>query len=136
MSVNKPKPWTRNELILAINLYCKTPFGRIHVRNPDIIALADKLECTPGSIGYKLANFASLDNSLPRKVLQTLVSWTRRFGTNSSKTGTVWLTKVKSAFQSYWINQSNNGRILICCLRGSRGKPWLGQGSTSAFSER
>ncbi len=67
MNVNKPKPWTRNELIFAINLYCKTPFGRIHVHNPDIIALADKLERTPGSISYKLTNFASLDDSLPRK---------------------------------------------------------------------
>lgn len=67
MNINKPKPWTRNELILAINLYCKTPFGRIHVRNQDIIALADKLERTPGSVSYKLANFASLDDLLPRE---------------------------------------------------------------------
>jgi putative restriction endonuclease len=40
MSAGKRKPWTRNELILAINLYCKTPFGKIHVRNPDIITLS------------------------------------------------------------------------------------------------
>jgi len=63
----KNKPWTRNELILAINLYCKTPFGRIHIRNQDIIALAEKLGRTPGSVSYKLANFASIDKSLPRK---------------------------------------------------------------------
>jgi len=31
------KPWTRDELILAINLYCKTPFGKIHMRNPEFI---------------------------------------------------------------------------------------------------
>jgi putative restriction endonuclease len=61
------KKWTRDELILAINLYCKTPFGRIHVRNPDIINLARRLDRTPGSISYKLANFASIDPSLPRK---------------------------------------------------------------------
>ena len=29
MNDNKRKPWTRDEVILAINLYCKTPFGRI-----------------------------------------------------------------------------------------------------------
>ena len=61
------KPWTRDELILAINLYCKTPFGKIHVRNPDIIELASNLERTPGSVSYKLANFASIDPSLDRK---------------------------------------------------------------------
>ena len=64
---SRSKPWTRDELILAINLYCKTSFGRIHVRNPDIISLAEKLGRTPGSISYKLANFAAIDESLPRK---------------------------------------------------------------------
>ena len=61
------KPWERDELILAINLYCKTPFGRIHVRNPEIIELAMLLGRTPGSVSYKLANFASIDPSLDRK---------------------------------------------------------------------
>ncbi len=28
--------WTRDELLVAINLYCRIPFGRIHVRNPEI----------------------------------------------------------------------------------------------------
>jgi putative restriction endonuclease len=32
--------WTREELILAINLYCKIPFGKMHHRNPLIIAFA------------------------------------------------------------------------------------------------
>ncbi len=67
MSSAQRKPWTRDELILAINLYCKTPFGKIHVRNPEIISLAKRLDRTPGSISYKLANFASIDPSLSRK---------------------------------------------------------------------
>ena len=67
MSDTERKPWTRDELLLAINLYCKTPFGRIHVRNPEIIELAEKLGRTPGSISYKLANFSSLDPTLDRK---------------------------------------------------------------------
>ncbi len=61
------KPWKREELILAINLYCKIPFGRIHVRNPDIIKLSELLNRTPGAVSYKLANFASIDPSLDRK---------------------------------------------------------------------
>jgi putative restriction endonuclease len=56
--------WTRDQLILAFNLYCKTPFGKIHIRNPDIIALAAILNRTPSAVSWKLANFASLDPSL------------------------------------------------------------------------
>ncbi len=67
MSGTERKPWIRDELILAINLYCKTPFGRIHIRNPQIIELAANLGRTPGSVSYKLANFASIDPSLARK---------------------------------------------------------------------
>ncbi len=58
------KLWTRDELILAINLYCKTPFGKIHRNNPDIIRLANLIERTPNSVSYKLVNFASFDPSL------------------------------------------------------------------------
>ncbi len=67
MSRTERKPWTREELILAINLYCKTPFGKIHVRNPEILDLANRMGRSPGSVSYKLANFASIDPSLDRK---------------------------------------------------------------------
>jgi len=67
MNKAERKPWTRDELILAINLYCKTPFGRIHMRNPEIIELADKLGRSPGSVSYKLANFANIDPTIDRK---------------------------------------------------------------------
>lgn len=61
------KAWTKDELIMAINLYCKTPFGKIHIRNKDIIHLAQLLNRSVGSVSFKLANFASIDPSLPRK---------------------------------------------------------------------
>jgi putative restriction endonuclease len=56
--------WTRNELILAINLYCKLPFGRLHQGNPEVIELSELIGRTPGSVAFKLVNFASLDPSL------------------------------------------------------------------------
>jgi len=56
--------WTREDLILAFNLYCKIPFGQIHLRNPEIIRLAEALGRTPSSVSWKLANFARLDPSL------------------------------------------------------------------------
>jgi putative restriction endonuclease len=58
--------WARDELLLAINLYCKLPFGRMHSRNPEIIALAELIGRTPNSVALKLVNFASLDPSLNR----------------------------------------------------------------------
>lgn len=56
--------WTREESILAVNLYCKLPFGQMHQRNPEVIRLAELIGRTPGSIAFKLVNFASLDPSL------------------------------------------------------------------------
>lgn len=44
-----------------MNLYCKLPFGLMHARNPDVLALAKLLDRTPGSIAMKLVNLASLD---------------------------------------------------------------------------
>jgi putative restriction endonuclease len=71
------KLWTRGELILAINLYCKLPFGRLHRTNPQVIHLADLIGRTPNSIAYKLVNFASLDPSLQARGI--------RGASNSSK---------------------------------------------------
>jgi putative restriction endonuclease len=59
--------WTRQELIVAFNLYCKTSFGQIHNRNPKIIALANVLGRSPSALSWKLANFARLDPELRRR---------------------------------------------------------------------
>lgn len=59
--------WNNDELILAFNLYCKIPFGKIHNQNPDIIKLAKILGRSPSSVSWKLANFARLDPSLKKR---------------------------------------------------------------------
>jgi putative restriction endonuclease len=56
--------WTREEHILAFNLYCKIPFGSIGMRNPQIIQLAKIIGRSIGSVSYKLANFSRLDPEL------------------------------------------------------------------------
>lgn len=56
--------WTREELILAFNLYLKLPFGKMHKQTPEIIELAALLGRTPSSIGMRLGNFASCDPHL------------------------------------------------------------------------
>lgn len=59
--------WTRDELIVTINLYCKTPFGRLHRSNPEVIELSKLIGRTPSSVAFKLVNFASLDPSLQKR---------------------------------------------------------------------
>jgi HNH endonuclease len=59
--------WTRDELIIAFNLYCKIPFGQIDQDNPAIIALANIVGRTPASLAWKLANFARLDPALQKR---------------------------------------------------------------------
>lgn len=58
------KLWSKEELVLAINLYCKLPFGKLHSSNPEVKHLAQLIGRTPSSVAYKLVNLASLDPSL------------------------------------------------------------------------
>lgn len=55
------KSWTREELRLALALYCQLPFGRMHARNPEIVSLSARIGRTPSAVAMKLVNFASLD---------------------------------------------------------------------------
>lgn len=63
-SVLARRPWRREELIAAFRLYCELPFGRLHHRNPEIVALAKALDRTPSSVAMKLVNLASLDPAI------------------------------------------------------------------------
>lgn len=75
--------WTREELILAINLYCKLPFGKMHKTNPDIVDLAKLIGRTPSSVAFKLGNFASFDPTLKARGIKG--------ATNASKLDkTIW----------------------------------------------
>lgn len=61
------KKWSREELIIAFNLYCKIQFSKINYKNPSVIELASVLGRTPSAVAWKLANFASLDPSLAER---------------------------------------------------------------------
>jgi len=56
--------WNREDHILAFNLYCKIPFGSIHMHNPRVIQLARLLGRSVGAVSLKLSNFARLDPAL------------------------------------------------------------------------
>lgn len=59
--------WTRPEQVRALELYLRTPFGRIHRGNTEIIALADSIGRSPSALSLKMANFAALDPTIHQK---------------------------------------------------------------------
>ncbi|ARU28496.1 HNH endonuclease [Cellvibrio sp. PSBB006] len=61
--------WKEDELLLALHLYCRLPFGKLHQSNPDVIQLAQIIGRTPSAVAMKACNFASLDPALSQKGL-------------------------------------------------------------------
>jgi len=53
--------WTREHLLIALNLYCKLPFGSFDRDNAVVKEVAAKMGRTSNSLAMKLCNFASLD---------------------------------------------------------------------------
>lgn len=53
--------WTREQTILAFNLYFKIPYGTIHGGNPKVRELAEIVGRSNGSVGRKMQNLASFD---------------------------------------------------------------------------
>ena len=66
------KPWNTEEHIIAFNLYCKLPFGKLHHINPEIIELSKLIGRTPDSLAMKLCNFARLDPALQNRGIKGL----------------------------------------------------------------
>jgi putative restriction endonuclease len=61
------RPWTNDEQVRVLALYCQLPFGKMHARHPTVIALASSIGRTPSAVALKLVNFASLDPELQKR---------------------------------------------------------------------
>lgn len=59
--------WSREETILAFELYCQTPFGKIGKSNPSIVALSRLLGRTPDAVALKMHNLAHNDPELKKR---------------------------------------------------------------------
>jgi putative restriction endonuclease len=64
--------WSRNEHIVAFNLYCKIPFPKINANNKEVIALSAIIGRSAASVAMKLANFARLDPALKARNISGL----------------------------------------------------------------
>ncbi|HRO44025.1 MAG TPA: HNH endonuclease [Flavipsychrobacter sp.] len=64
--------WTREELILALNLYIKLPFGKLHSRTSEIIHLANIIGRNANAVAMRLNNFAAVDPYHQRRGIKGL----------------------------------------------------------------
>jgi len=56
-----PRRWTRDELLVLLNIYEKLPFGQFDQAQPVVRDIAARLDRSAGSVAMKLCNLASLD---------------------------------------------------------------------------
>lgn len=69
--------WGRDELILALYLYCQIPFAQTKASNLEVVKLAQMLGRTPSSVGRKLGNFGAFDPLLAEKGIVGLVHYSK-----------------------------------------------------------
>lgn len=58
--------WSREESLLAFELYCRIPFQKTKANNPAVRELAGLLGRTPASVARKLGNFGAFDPALQK----------------------------------------------------------------------
>ncbi len=59
--------WTKEEMILVLNLYLKMPFGKMHAGNIDVIKISQLIGRTPNAVALRLVNYASCDPQLKQR---------------------------------------------------------------------
>ena len=64
MSDSPRARWTRQQMLVALILYCRLPFGKLDHRNPDVVKYAKLIGRTPSALAMKLGNIASLDPAI------------------------------------------------------------------------
>lgn len=81
--------WTRQQLLVAFNLYCQLSFGQLDSRTPIIIRYAALIGRTPSALAMKLSNIASLDPAI-------------------TSTGRKGLAGASSADKAMWLEMQSN----------------------------
>ncbi len=104
------------------------PFGKLHQRNPQIIALAEALGRTPGSVALKLVNLASLDPA---------ITGTGRSGMANASAGD---REIWAAFHADWTAMEAEGEevarqlgILEPEVEVPESLPWSGETSVETL---
>lgn len=63
----KSNNWTREETIIAFNVYCKIPFKSSSKSNQTVINFAKIIGRSPSALNMKIGNFGRLDPELKKQ---------------------------------------------------------------------
>lgn len=97
----KNEKWTREQTIIAFNLYCKIPFNKVTSNNPDIIRIAKIIGRSPAALGMKIGNLGSFDPKLKEKGIVGL--------TNASKLD----KEIWDEFNSDWEKHAFESELIL-----------------------
>lgn len=97
----KNEKWTREQTIVAFNLYCKIPFNKVSSNHSDIIKFSKIIGRSPNSLKMKIGNFGSFDPELKKKGIVGLI--------NTSKLD----EEIWNEFNQNWENLAYESEILI-----------------------
>ena len=110
--------WTRDELILSLELYYKLPYKKINSKTQEIISLANLLERTPNSIAIRVTNYISCNPLMKEKgikgkdggLAQCQPSWDEFF--NNKQKLSLEYTRIIDKLNSQE-NSKNNNRVIV-----------------------
>ncbi len=66
--------WTREETIVAFNVFCKIPFKNSSKTNPTVIKYSKIIGRSPSALNMKIGNFGRLDPELKKQGIKGLVN--------------------------------------------------------------
>lgn len=66
--------WTREETIIAFNVYCKIPFKSSSKTNPTVIKYANIIGRSPSALNMKIGNIGRLDPELKKQGISGLIN--------------------------------------------------------------
>lgn len=93
--------WTKEETIIAFNVYCKVPFKNSSKSNSIVIKYANIIGRSPSALNMKIGNFGRLDPELKKQGISGLV--------NGSKLEEV----VWNEFNGNWEKLAYESEVLI-----------------------
>lgn len=71
------RAWTREETLVAFNLYCRIPFQHSNKSHPDVRHVAKLIGRTPDAVNMKVGNFGSFDPELKKRGIKGLAHSSR-----------------------------------------------------------
>ena len=106
--MSKISNWTKEETIVAFNVYCKIPFKSSSKKNPIVVKYANIIGRTPSALNMKIGNFGRLDPALKEKGIVGL-------GNGSKLDEIVW-----NEFNGNWEKLAYESELLIAKFQNKK----------------